>query len=200
MNLSELRSTTDGALPVSRHEQLTRFYCYITDNYEQSRHEVMKNITYDPDIFDDAYNDTVIKVANVINEGREIEDIRYYFFISLKWNYINMQNRKRRMLSRTTGVMPDGMLDEEYSEERYDKVMTLWDFISEKLERQFEPGEVDIYLIYYKLKSTGSSLSYKKLSDITGIPVKDITNIIQKLKKKVRTDPEILEMKKKLNF
>lgn len=179
---------------------LNDFYDYITDNYEQSRHEVMKNITYDPDIFDDAYNDTVIKVANVINEGREIEDIRYYFFISLKWNYINMQNRKRRMLSRTTDIMPDGMLDEEYSEERYDKVMTLWDFISEKLERQFEPGEVDIYLIYYKLKSTGSSLSYKKLSDITGIPVKDITNIIQKLKKKVRTDPEILEMKKKLNF
>jgi len=190
VNLSELRSTTD--------EQLTRFYGYITDNYEQSRHEVMKNITYDPDIFDDAYNDTVIKVANVINEGREIEDIRYYFFISLKWNYINMQNRKRRMLSRTTDIMPDGMFDEEYSEERYDKVMTLWDFISEKLERQFEPGEVDIYLIYYKLKSTGSSLSYKKLSDITGIPVKDITNIIQKLKKFVRNDEEIKEMKKSL--
>lgn len=187
---------------------LSDFYDYITDNYEQSRHEVMKNITYDPDIFDDAYNDTVIKVANVINEGREIEDIRYYFFISLKWNYINMQNRKRRMLSRTTGVMPDGerdtgralLLDEEYSEERYEKVMTLWDFISEKLERQFEPGEVDIYLIYYKLKSTGSSLSYKKLSDITGIPVKDITNIIQKLKKFVRNDEEIKEMKKSLSI
>ena len=179
---------------------LSDFYGYITDNYEQSRHEVMKNITYDPDIFDDAYNDTVIKVANVINEGREIEDIRYYFFISLKWNYINMQNRKRRMLSRTTDIMPDGMFDEEYSEERYDKVMTLWDFISEKLERQFEPGEVDIYLIYYKLKSTGSSLSYKKLSDITGIPVKDITNIIQKLKKFVRNDEEIKEMKKSLSI
>lgn len=178
--------------------KLSDFYDYITDNYEQSRHEVMKNITYDPDIFDDAYNDTVIKVANVINEGREIEDIRYYFFISLKWNYINMQNRKRRMLSRTTGVMPDGMLDEEYSEERYDKVMTLWDFISEKLERQFEPGEVDIYLIYYKLKSTGSSLSYKKLSDITGIPVKDITNIIQRIKGYVRKNPEIQAKKTEL--
>ena len=176
---------------------LSEFYGYITDNYEQSRHEVMKNITYDPDIFDDAYNDTVIKVANVINEGREIEDIRYYFFISLKWNYINMQNKKRKQLSRTTDVMPDAM-DDEYSEERYEKVMELWDFIAQRLEENFEPGEVDIYLIYYKLKCNGNSLSYRKLSEMTGIPVKEITNIIQRIKKFVRGNDEINELKKKL--
>ena len=34
--------------------ELSDFYDYIENNYEQSRHEVMKNITYDPDIFDDA--------------------------------------------------------------------------------------------------------------------------------------------------
>lgn len=176
---------------------LSDFYDYITDNYEQSRHEVMKNITYDPDIFDDAYNDTVIKVANVINEGREIEDIRYYFFISLKWNYVNMQNKKRKQLSRTVSELPDAM-DEEYSEERYEKVMELWDFIAQRLEENFEPGEVDIYLIYYKLKCNGNSLSYRKLSEMTGIPVKEITNIIQKLKKYIRGNEEINELKRKL--
>lgn len=176
---------------------LSEFYGYITDNYEQSRHEVLKNITYDSELFDDAYNDTVIKVAKVIEEGKKIEDIRYYFFISLKWNYINMQNKKRKQLSRTTDVMPDAM-DDEYSEERYEKVMELWDFISEKLEENFEPGEVDIYLIYYKLKCNGNSLSYRKLSEMTGIPVKEITNIIQKLKKYIRGNEEINELKRKL--
>ena len=177
--------------------ELSDFYDYISNNYEQSRHEVLKNITYDSELFDDAYNDTVIKVANVINEGREIEDIRYYFFISLKWNYINMQNKKRKQLSRTTNVMPDAM-DDEYSEERYEKVMELWDFIAQRLEENFEPGEVDIYLIYYKLKCNGNSLSYRKLSEMTGIPVKDITNIIQRIKKYVRSNDEINELKKKL--
>ena len=177
--------------------ELSDFYDYISNNYEQSRHEVLKNITYDSELFDDAYNDTVIKVANVINEGREIEDIRYYFFISLKWNYINMQNKKRKQLSRTTNVMPDAM-DDEYSEERYEKVMELWDFIAQRLEENFEPGEVDIYLIYYKLKCNGNSLSYRKLSEMTGIPVKDITNIIQRIKKYVRSNDEINELKRKL--
>ena len=177
--------------------ELSDFYDYISNNYEQSRHEVLKNITYDSELFDDAYNDTVIKVANVINEGREIEDIRYYFFISLKWNYINMQNKKRKQLSRTTNVMPDAM-DDEYSEERYEKVMELWDFIAQRLEENFEPGEVDIYLIYYKLKCNGNSLSYRKLSEMTGIPVKEITNIIQRIKKYVRSNDEINELKKKL--
>lgn len=176
---------------------IKEFYDYIENNYEQSRHEVMKNITYDSDLFDDAYNDTVVKVAKVISEGKEIDDIRYYFFISLKWNYINMQNRKRRQVSKTTDVMPDAM-DDEYSEERYEKVMELWDFISERLEENFEPGEVDIYLIYYKLKCTGNSLSYKKLSELTGIPVKEITNIIQRIKKFVRGNEEINELKRKL--
>ena len=177
--------------------ELSDFYDYISNNYEQSRHEVLKNITYDSELFDDAYNDTVIKVAKVIEDGKKIEDIRYYFFISLKWNYINMQNKKRKQLSRTTDVMPDAM-DDEYSEERYEKVMELWDFIAQRLEENFEPGEVDIYLIYYKLKCNGNSLSYKKLSEMTGIPVKEITNIIQRIKKFVRGNEEINELKQKL--
>ena len=177
--------------------ELSDFYDYISNNYEQSRHEVLKNITYDSELFDDAYNDTVIKVAKVIEDGKKIEDIRYYFFISLKWNYINMQNKKRKQLSRTTDVMPDAM-DDEYSEERYEKVMELWDFIAQRLEENFEPGEVDIYLIYYKLKCNGNSLSYRKLSEMTGIPVKEITNIIQRIKKFVRGNEEINELKQKL--
>lgn len=176
---------------------LSEFYDYISNNYEQSRHEVLKNITYDSDLFDDAYNDTVVKVAKVIEDGKDIEDIRYYFFISLKWNYINMQNRKRRQVSKTVSVIPDSV-DEEYSEERYERVMELWDFISERLEENFEPGEVDIYLIYYKLKCNGNSLSYRKLSEMTGIPVKEITNIIQRIKKYVRGNEEINELKQKL--
>lgn len=188
------------------------FYGYISANYQQTRYEVLKNVTYDEDLFDDCYNDTVIKVAKVISEGKQIEDIRYYFFISLKWNYINAQNRKRREQKRFTSVADDESHftdtiapcsiaqyeDCEYSEERYNRVMELWDFISARLEDNFSAGEVDVYLIYYRLKCTGRSLSYRKLSEITGIPVKDITNIIQRIKKYVRNDVEINEMKKKL--
>lgn len=183
---------------------LNDFYDYISNNYEQSRYEVLKNVTYDEELFDDCYNDTVIKVANVIQAGKQIDDIRYYFFISLKWNYINAQNRKRREQKRFTSVaddeshFTDTYEDVEYSEERYNRVMRLWDYISARLESEFSPGEVDIYLIYYKLKCTGRSLSYKKLSEITGIPVKEITNIIQRVKKFVRNDEEIIEMKNKL--
>ena len=192
-----MRWRSASIAPSTTDEQLTRFYDYISNNYEQSRHEVLKNITYDSELFDDAYNDTVIKVAKVIQEGREIEDIRYYFFISLKWNYINMQNKKRKRLSRTVSELPDAM-DEEYSEDRYEKVMELWDFIAQRLEENFEPGEVDIYLIYYKLKCNGNSLSYRKLSEMTGIPVKEITNIIQRIKGYVRKNPEIQAKKTEL--
>lgn len=177
---------------------IDEFYDYISTNYEQTRYEVLKNITYDEELFDDCYNDTVIKVARVIKEGKDIDDIRYYFFISLKWNYINAQNKKRKEQKRFTSEFVDRFDDAEYSEERYNRVMELWDYISARLEDNFSAGEVDIYLIYYKLKCTGRSLSYRKLSEITNIPVKEITNIIQKIKKFVRNDEEINEMKKRL--
>lgn len=177
---------------------VSEFYDYIKDNYQQTRYEVLKNVTYDEELFDDCYNDTVIKVSNVIGQGKQIDDIRYYFFISLKWNYINAQNKKRREQKRLTSEFTDVADVAEYSEERYDRVMELWDYISERLETEFNPAEVDVYLIYYKLKCTGRSLSYKKLSNITNIPVKDITNIIQRIKKFIRNDAEINEKKKKL--
>lgn len=174
------------------------FYSYIQTNYEQSRYEVLKNVTYDGELFDDVYNDTVIKVAERIMSGKDIEDIRYYFFISLKWNYINAQNRKRKDLKRFTDFTEVELSDAEYSEERLDKVMELWDYISDRLESEFSPAEVDIYLIYYRLKSNGRSLSYRKLAEITNLPVKEITNVIQRIKGYIRNSDEINEMKKKL--
>ena len=76
---------------------LEDFYDYLTFNDAQIRKEILKNITYDPELFDDVYNDTVIKVAEAITKReKDIKDIRFYFFISCKQNYINAQNRKRR--------------------------------------------------------------------------------------------------------
>lgn len=177
------------------------FYRYIEENYDQCRHEVMKNITYEEELFDEAFNDTVIKVADAINRRhKDIQDIRFYFFISCKQNYINLQNRKRKERAMLTGDLPYLEPDEEYSEERANNVNELFDRITEMLEERFPSNEVDLYVIYYKLKSSGEGVSYRKMAEIMGIPVKDVTLIIQRIKKFVRNDEEINRLKKELKL
>lgn len=180
---------------------LEDFYRYIEDNYEQCRYEVMKNITYEEELFDEAFNDTVVKVADAITRrNKDIKDIRYYFFISCKQNYINLQNKKRKEKAMFCDELPYLEPDEEYSEEKANNTAELFRVITDTLEERFPSNEVDLYVIYYKLKSSGEGVSYRKMSEIMGIPVKDVTNIIQRIKCFVRNDEEIIRLKKELKL
>lgn len=183
---------------------LQDFYSYITDNYDKIRYEVCKNITYDPDIFDDVFNDSVIKVADaIVKRNKDIKDIRYYFFISCKQNYIQVQNKLRKSVARQTGT--DDALNLEYdggmySEEMQEKVDELFRYLSDLLEQEFTPREVDIYLIYYRLKSSGKGVSYRKMAEIMDIPVKEVTKTIQRVKTFVRSSEEINDKRKELRI
>ena len=74
----------------------------------------------------------------------------------------------------------------------------LFKYLENELNKQFEGNEVDIFLIYFRLKSERKSISYKKLGDIMDKDVKYITRTIVKIKKYVKESQEINEMKKKI--
>ena len=68
----------------------------------------------------------------------------------------------------------------------------------QKLNEVFEGNEVDIFLIYFRLKSEKKGISYKKLADIMDKDVKYITRTIVKIKKYIKESEEIQENKKKI--
>ena len=179
-------------------KHLSDFYAYITGNEKQIKYEVKKNITYEPELFDEAYADTIVKCANAILVNHKvIDDFRYYFFISMK------QNKKRRMEEQNIyGLFDTGTFDisddDSYEEERYRKINRLYYFIAERLEEYFPLNEVDIYIIYYRLKSGKNRVSYEKLAEIMNVDLKYITKTIQNIKKFVKNDEVILNKKKEL--
>lgn len=180
---------------------LQAFYDYLTNNESQIKREIKKNITYDPEIFEDVYNDTVIKVADAITQrNKQIEDIRYYFFISCKQNYINAQNRLRKSRANFTGLSSSlqEMIPDEVSKPDNEKARVLFEAVIKRLEEVFPLNEVDIYVIYYKLKSGGNRISYRTLADIMRVDIKYITRVIQSIKAFLRNDVEINDLKKKL--
>ena len=175
------------------------FYQYIIRNEKQLKQEVRKNITYEEELFDEAYSDTIVKVANAILVNHKIiEDFRYYFFISFKQNFIQLQNKKRKIDKMKTYGYKDceGLIIEDFdNEERYDRIRILFKWLSDYLEEHFPPNEVDIYIVYYFLKVGKNRVSYKKMADIYDVELKYITNVIQNIKRFVKND-EIINKKK----
>lgn len=175
------------------------FYQYIIRNEKQLKQEVRKNITYEEELFDEAYSDTIVKVANAILVNHKvIEDFRYYFFISFKQNFIQLQNKKRKIDKlKTYGYKEcEGLIIEDYdNEQRYDRIKILFKWLSDYLEEHFPPNEVDIYIVYYFLKVGKNRVSYKKMAEIYDVELKYITNVIQNIKRFVKND-EIINKKK----
>ena len=175
------------------------FYQYIIRNEKQLKQEVRKNITYEEELFDEAYSDTIVKVANAILVNHKvIDDFRYYFFISFKQNFIQLQNKRRKIDKlKTYGYKEcEGLIIEDYdNEERYDRIKILFKWLSDYLEEHFPPNEVDIYIVYYFLKVGKNRVSYKKMAEIYDVELKYITNVIQNIKRFVKND-EIINKKK----
>jgi len=196
----------------------------VAKNEKRLKRNLRKNITYDPYIFDDVFQDSIIKVYDSIMNGTVIEDFEKYFFIASKFSYFNADNKNKRNIKQNDrdllwnishglennrgDISEDAkrVIDEiavednewEKKEDKNENINKLFKFISEKLNKVFSPAECDIYLIYFRLKSEKSGVSYEKMAKITGRSFSEISQIIQKLKKYVKNDEEINDYKKKL--
>lgn len=209
---------------MSNEQHAQEFLEYVAKNEKRLKRNLRKNITYDPYIFDDVFQDSILKVYDSIMNGTVIEDFEKYFFIASKFSYFNADNKNKRNIKQNDrdllwnishgyennrgDISEDAkrVIEEiavednewEKKEDKNENINKLFKFISEKLNKVFSPAECDIYLIYFRLKSEKSGVSYEKMAKITGRSFSEISQIIQKLKKYVKNDEEINEYKKKL--
>lgn len=209
---------------MSSEEHGMDFLEYVAKNEKRLKKNLRKNITYNEEIFDDVFQTTIVKVYNYIMKGNVIEDFEKYFFIASKWEYIAEDNKRKKKLinedntilwdishgaEQTKGTLTtDGQRllestledDDEYSvrERRYESINNYFKILGKKLNEVYKPSEVDIFLIYYRLKAEKQGISYKKMAKITDKPISEISTIIQKIKNYVKNDKEINELKKKM--
>ena len=190
---------------MSNEEHGKEFLEYVARNEARLKKNLRKNITYNENIFDDVFQSTIIKVYDRIMKGTVIKDFEQYFFIASKFEYINEDNKikKRQKIEDSEIDTDDDRFAEDdnawkIKEERNENINDLFKFLSKRLNEVFSPAEADIFLIYYRLKSEKAGISYHKMTKITGRKFSEISQIIQKIKKFIRTDEAIIEYKKKI--
>lgn len=190
---------------MSNEEHAREFLEYVARNEARLKKNLKKNITYNENIFDDVFQNTIIKVYDRIMKGTVVKDFEQYFFIASKFEYINEDNKikkRQKVEDREIDTDDDRFAEEDNAwkvkEERNENINDLFKFLSNRLNEVFTPAEADIFLIYYRLKSEKAGISYHKMTKITGRKFSEISQIIQKIKKFIRTDEAIIEYKKKL--
>lgn len=190
---------------MSNEEHAREFLEYVAKNEARLKKNLKKNITYNENIFDDVFQSTIIKVYDRIMKGTVIKDFEQYFFIASKFEYINEDNKikkRQKVEDREIDTDDDRFAEDDNAwkikEERNENINDLFKFLSKRLNEVFTPAEADIFLIYYRLKSEKAGISYHKMVKITGRKFSEISQIIQKVKKFIKEDKEIIEYKKKL--
>lgn len=178
-----------------------KFLEWYVANEKEMRKALRKNITYDADLFDDVIGETIIKVYNSIERGTEVVSYKDFFFICAKFNYINAQKKQRNRKNREDRefIGWGDIIDEPNTKEQKVKMIReLYKYIADYIEDYFPSNETDLFIVYHKLKSDGSPISYEKMSNITGHSVGYITKTLKKIKEFVNTNEDIIRKKKYL--
>lgn len=197
------------------------FFKYVIENEKMLQKALKKNVTYDPDIFDDVTADTICRIGEyIMNKEKKINSFKDLFFMAAKRQYIAEQNKKRKRqandIPNFTDIMEDGKknlsyeqkdidflnslkADEDdewrYNEEKAKRINDFYKWLEEELNKVFLPNESDIFIFYYRLKSNKTGVSYKKLAKILDVPVKYITDTIVKIKKYIKMNEDIQNKK-----
>lgn len=178
-----------------------KFLVWYAENQNEIKRALRKNITFDEELFEDILSDSLIKVYEKIKTGTEVKSYKDYLFISAKWNFINEQNKlRKRQKQHDRDFLSYGDIEDEINirDKRVTAINTLYKYIADYIEDYFPSNEVDLFIIYMKLKSESSSMSYQKMSDITGQPVSYITKTIKKIKEFVNQNEDIITKKNNL--
>lgn len=160
-----------------------KFLDFVAKNIKQLRKNLRKNITYDGDLFDDVFQDSIIKVYNsIVKNNKDVDDYEQYFYISSKYNYIIKQNQERERLKKNINIK-DYMKNNDVEYELYTDmdVKKVISDLRQIIEDEFGKENTDLYFDYMALKTRGG-MSYQKYSEYTGIPVSKVSDVVSRIK------------------
>ena len=186
---------------MNNEQKAQEFLLFVANNEAELKRNLKKNITYNADLFDDVYSETIIKIYNSIaKNGTEITDYRTYFFTSSKFNYIIRDNQYRKKRDNHIRDFFDDETnqltneDEQAREDRRQECITALDEIRSLLSEKYTENDIDLFFSYYTHKLDGR-YSYNEVAAEFGTTPTHATLLIKKIKKTINETPSIKALK-----
>lgn len=181
-------------------EKAQKFLEYVSLNIEFLKTNLKKNITNNPEIFDDVFSETIIKIYNsIIKNGTDIEDYKHYFFISSKWTYILRDNQyKKEQSLKVRDYFNNNDISNEIDLDKKERDILMkecYNKFKEILYNNFDKEDVDLYLKFYIKKSNGK-YTLKQLKEDSGLRQIEISMKLKSINDFIKDNEEIKELKK----
>lgn len=167
------------------------FLTYIAENQERLKRNLSKNVTYDKEIFEDVFQTTILKIYDHITANNIIvDDFERYFFTCSKWEYVSVDNKKRKHTAVHTDIEDyresDGFLyeldDTEDAEEKNEAVRQRFKEFITYLSDTYGHFKTDVFIEYYTYKAERKKISYYKIGQEFGISEKEVGSIINEIR------------------
>lgn len=162
-------------------EKAREFLDYVGRHHERLRKNLAKNITFDRELFENTFQDTVVRVHDaILRNDPDISDFEKYFFMaSRKW-YITLSGRRDRKRSRE---IPLG--DADCADTASGESMATVEELRDLLSVQFGKAETDLFLDYLGSKTMGR-ISYSDYGFRLGIPSFVVKDTVLRIKRHLR--------------
>ena len=178
-----------------------KFLKYISDNLPRLKKALIKNVTYNSELFDDVIQESILKIYNsILKNGTNINDYEQYFFIVSKFTYIYFDNRKKKNDAiEVRDLFTNGEFDlcdeSENKEERFEGALTVISQIKRNLIDEFGENKTNVYMSYMERRAIGRT-SYKAMAKEYNLSVREISSIINEIKNYIATSESINKIKK----
>lgn len=164
------------------------FLSYVEARGPELRMALAKNITYDADIFEDAFSAAVVKVHDRILAGKVVASLKNYFFIAARNEYIQMDNKRKRNNAIREGTeAAEGCIDPSATPEI---AMSALAGIRRRLWAVYPIPAVELFERYM-----AGGISYAKLGAETGRSPRSIADDIRAMRRFITTDKECIKIR-----
>lgn len=164
------------------------FLQYVAQNQSRLKQNLRKNVTYDPELFDDVFQTSIIKIYDsMVRQNLYVEDFEKYFFIGSKFEYINTDNKRRKLRNVTDDESAATWQIDESIEENSDEISRIYDETQDYLIYEYGEKSANVFLSYYWNKINTGRTSYRAVAEEYQISVKEVSPIIRTIKSDFQT-------------
>lgn len=204
--------TKNTTKPITPENQLKadEFKNWFGDNYKLLVEEQTRKQTLNEDIL----IDTFFKLYHKQQQAGDIEDYKSYFCRAYFTNYFqnNIKEEKKKQNHiylnlidkeyedsfNTLDILPiEDAEDKERELERQNKTDELLNETFQYITDKYTIQQFELFRMYMFLKP---HISYKKLSDITNLSIKYISQTISTIKKDIQENQELISKRKRLIY
>lgn len=159
----------NGKTTTTPQEKGAAFLQWVAENSKEMRRALRKNCTYDPDLFEDVYNEAILCVhSTIVLNDRYPASIKNYFFSALKFQYRMRQNQGRKREAKYVRDYFDRnqmVYSATNHQQKEDDHASAIQTIKEVLAEEYGERWAEIFLAYW-MGRLDNSTSYQEIATL----------------------------------